>query len=141
MSRSRHEQILRQALEMAVAPQPRGAAWDSFTADVVGSFPNFVVTSRSELYDAVVDLDEGMSNLEIDISAFGCADDRAVAEWHLQGDHTGQLSLGEGEVIQATGRHLELSGVTVAEFRGGRICAFRNYFDDATVLEQLLLPR
>jgi ketosteroid isomerase-like protein len=32
---------------------------------------------------------------------------------------------------------ITINGVTVAEFRGDRICSFRQYWDEFAVLEQL----
>ena len=41
--------------------------------------------------------------------------------------------------LEPTGRTIVLAGATFAEFRDDQICAFRNYFDDAALLEQILL--
>jgi predicted ester cyclase len=53
-------------------------------------------------------------------------------------DHTGPLFIDDDVVIEPTGRRLHLSGATVAEFDGDRICAFRSYFDDLALVEQAL---
>ncbi len=37
-----------------------------------------------------------------------------------------------------TGRELRSAAALVAEFTGDKISAFRNYFDDVTLLEQML---
>ena len=45
-------------------------------------------------------------------------------------------------MIEPTGRRFTLCGITIADFIGGRICAFREYWDEIGLLEQLeLLPR
>jgi limonene-1,2-epoxide hydrolase len=41
-------------------------------------------------------------------------------------------------VIDPNGRDILLGGAIVAEFDGDKISAFRNYFDDATLLVQML---
>jgi predicted ester cyclase len=46
--------------------------------------------------------------------------------------------LGEDAVLDATGRRVQLAGVTVADFRDGKIRSFRSYFDDVTLLEQMV---
>jgi ketosteroid isomerase-like protein len=48
-----------------------------------------------------------------------------------------ELVLGEDAVLQATGRHVQLPGVTVADFREGKIRSFRTYFDDLSLIEQI----
>ncbi len=63
---------------------------------------------------------------------------KAFAEWLVEADHTGPLELGENATIEATGRHVQLAGATVADFRDGKIRSFRTYFDDISLLEQLV---
>ena len=41
-------------------------------------------------------------------------------------------------VIEPNGHDILLGAAMVAEFTGDRISAFRNYFDDATLMEQML---
>jgi ketosteroid isomerase-like protein len=59
-------------------------------------------------------------------------------EWVLDADHTGPLVLSDDAVLDATGRHVELAGVTVADFRDGKIRSFRTYFDDLSLVEQII---
>jgi ketosteroid isomerase-like protein len=47
----------------------------------------------------------------------------------------------EEVVIEPTGGRFTLRGVTIADFEGDRIRAFRQYWDEVSLLEQLqLLP-
>ena len=62
----------------------------------------------------------------------------AFAEWLIEADHTGPLALGEDAELEATGRHVQLAGVTVADFRDGKIRSFRTYFDDVSLIEQIV---
>jgi ketosteroid isomerase-like protein len=48
------------------------------------------------------------------------------------------LVLGEGAVVDATGRRVRLAGVTVADFRGDKIRSYRTYFDDLSLIEQIV---
>ena len=41
-------------------------------------------------------------------------------------------------MIEPNGHDILLGAAMVAEFSGDRISTFRNYFDDATLLEQML---
>jgi len=42
--------------------------------------------------------------------------------------------------LKAPGGNWCWRGATIAELRAGKICSFRNYFDDAALLEQLFVP-
>lgn len=63
---------------------------------------------------------------------------KAFAEWRIEADHTGPMVLGEDAVLEPTGRHVHMAGVTVADFRGEKIRSFRTYFDDVSLIEQLV---
>ena len=63
---------------------------------------------------------------------------KAFAEWLIEADHTGTLVLNENAALDATGRHVQMAGVTVADFRDGKIRSYRTYFDDASLIEQLV---
>ena len=52
--------------------------------------------------------------------------------------HTGPLVLDEDAALEATGEHVQLAGVTVADFREGKIRSYRTYFDDLSLIEQLV---
>ena len=41
-------------------------------------------------------------------------------------------------VLDATGCHVKLPGVTVADFRDGKIRSYRTYFDDVSLIEQIV---
>jgi predicted ester cyclase len=46
----------------------------------------------------------------------------------------------DGEtVVEPNGQRIEIGAAIVAEFTADKISAFRNYFDDAALLEQLLI--
>ena len=62
---------------------------------------------------------------------------KAFAEWLVEADHTGPLELSEDTALEPTGRHVKLPGVTVADFREGKIRSFRTYFDDLSLIEQI----
>lgn len=72
------------------------------------------------------------------VQALDQVGDKAIAEWHVALDHTGRLAIDDDLVVEPTGRRLHISGATIAEFDGDRICAFRSYFDDLALVEQAL---
>ena len=63
---------------------------------------------------------------------------KAFAEWVIEADHTGPFILDEDVVVEATGRRVQLAGATVADFRDGKIRSFRTYFDDLSLIEQIV---
>ncbi len=63
---------------------------------------------------------------------------KAFAEWLVDADHTGPLVLSADTALAATGRHVQLPGVTVADFREGKIRSFLTYFDDLALIEQIV---
>jgi ketosteroid isomerase-like protein len=130
--------VLRRLLQAAVMSDSDSMA-ELVTDDVVAWSPNLSVTSRSELLAALEDRTDTLSGIELDVQALDEIGDKAIAEWHVSADHTGPLVIDDDLVIAPTGRRLHLSGATVAEFDGDRICAFRSYFDDLAIVEQALV--
>ena len=63
---------------------------------------------------------------------------KAIAEWVVEADHTGPYALDDDMQLEPTGNRVALAGVTVADFREGKIRSFRTYFDDLSLIEQLV---
>lgn len=108
-----------------------------FTDDVVGWSPYATVSGLTALADQSALREEAFSNVAVMIRGLDEVGNRAFAEWLIEADHTGPLILGADAVLEATGRHVQLPGVTVADFRAGKIRSFRTYFDDASLIEQI----
>ena len=78
------------------------------------------------------------SNVTLSLRGLDEVGNKAFAEWVVEADHTGPLVLDEDAVLEATGRHVQLAGATVADFRDGKIRSYRTYFDDVSLIEQLV---
>ena len=109
-----------------------------FTDDVVGWSPYAVVSGLAALADLSALREVAFSNVVIMFRGLDEVGNKAFAEWLVEADHTGPLVLAEDAVLDATGRHVQLAGVTVADFRGGKIRSFRTYFDDVSLIEQIV---
>ncbi len=136
MSESRKD-VLSKALEAEVG----GASVDLgtlFTDDVVGWSPYAVVSGLDALAGLAALREEAFSNVVIMFRGLDEVGNKAFAEWLIEADHTGPLVLGDEAVVQATGRHVRLPGVTVADFREGKIRSYRTYFDDLSMIEQVV---
>jgi len=135
MSESRKDVLLK-ALEAEVG----GASADLgtlFTDDVTGWSPYATVSGLKALADLSALREEAFSNVAIMIRGLDEVGNKAFAEWLIEADHTGPLVLGQDAVLEATGRHVQVAGVTVADFRAGKIRSFRTYFDDLSLIEQI----
>lgn len=138
-SGSVHGSALRGLLRATITGDS-AAIGDLVTDDVVGWSPNLLVRSIDELRRAVEQHDETFSDIDVDVRALDEIGDKAIVEWHLTADHTGPMYVDDDLFVRPTGRRLHLSGATIAEFDGDRICSFRSYFDDLALLEQALAP-
>jgi ketosteroid isomerase-like protein len=136
MSESRKDVLLK-ALEAEVG----GASVDLgnlFTDDVVGWSPYASVSGLPALAALAALREVAFSNVVILFRGLDEVGNKAYAEWLIEADHTGPLVLGEGAELEATGRRVQLAGVTVADFREGKIRSYRTYFDDISLIEQMV---
>ncbi len=136
MSGSRKDVLLR-ALEAEIG----GGSDDLsalFTDDVVGWSPYATVSGLSGLAELAALRDMAFSNVAVSFRGLDEVGNKAFAEWLIEADHTGPLVLGEDAALEATGRHVQLAGITVADFRDGKIRSYRTYFDDISLIEQLV---
>ena len=111
-----------------------------YTSDVQAWSPWLTAGSAEDLAAEFERRDGTFSDIELDVAPLDVGGDFACAEWTVTMTHSGALALPDGGVVEPTGAHVTLNGVTVAEFQGDRICAFRQYCDELTILEQLGLP-
>jgi hypothetical protein len=136
MSESRKDVLLK-----AIEAEIGGASVDPgtlFTDDVNGWSPITTVSGLTDLADLAAGHDTTFSNVVIMFRGLDEVGNRAFAEWLIEADHTGPMVLGEDAVLEATGRHIRMAGVTVADFRGQKIRSFRTYFDDVSLIEQMV---
>ena len=136
MSGSR-KQVLSDALKAEV-----GAASADlktlFTDDVTGWSPYVTLSGLAALADLAALRETAFSNVVITFRGIDEVGNKAFAEWLVEADHTGPLVLSADTALEATGRHVLLPGVTVADFREGKIRSYRTYFDDLSLIEQIV---
>jgi ketosteroid isomerase-like protein len=135
MSGSR-KQVLSDALEAEAGGAPADPG-TLFTEDVTGWSPYATVSGLAALADLSALREAAFSNVVITFRGLDEVGNKAFAEWLVEADHTGPLVLSEDAVLEATGRHVQLPGVTVADFREGKIRSYRTYFDDLSLIEQI----
>jgi ketosteroid isomerase-like protein len=137
MSATDRRQVLRRALEACILGQVESLP-DLFTADVSAWSPNLLVTSRDELAEAIAGREDAISDVTVQVDALDIFGNKGFAEYRLSGTFSGPLAFSEDTVIEPNGHELLLGAAIVAEFKGDKISAFRNYFDDASLIEQML---
>jgi hypothetical protein len=131
--------LLATAIRIAVSGEP-----DELTAalmpDAVGWSPAGTYTSRSS---AVALADRGLASLHVDTfevtTLVWCAP-LLLGEWHLETRHLDSMLIADDLLVEPSGRLITLAGAAVIEFCGDRISRSHVYFDDATLIEQVLLP-
>ncbi|MGO9502620.1 MAG: nuclear transport factor 2 family protein [Streptosporangiaceae bacterium] len=109
-----------------------------FTDDVVGWSPYVALSGLAALAELAALREAAFSNVVITFRGLDEVGNKAFAEWLVEADHTGPLVLSADTALEATGRHVQLPGVTVADFRDGKIRSFRTYFDDLSLIEQIV---
>ena len=131
-------EVLRRALEACIAGDV-DALPELFTADVSGWSPNMLVSSLDELSETVASREEALSDVTIDINSLDVFGNKGFVEYRLNAVFSGPFALDEDTVVEPTGGTILLGAALVAEFSGDKISAFRNYFDDASLLEQMVV--
>jgi len=136
MSESRKDVML-QALEAEVGSGSVDLA-TLFTEDVVGWSPYASVSGLAALAEISAFRELAFSNVVLMVRSLDEVGNKAYAEWIIEADHTGPLVLDPEVVLEATGRHVMLAGASVADFRDGKIRSYRTYFDDLSLIEQIV---
>ncbi|HEY3686780.1 MAG TPA: ester cyclase [Streptosporangiaceae bacterium] len=129
-------QVLRQALE-ATATGDTDAIRSLYADDLDGWSAGQRIRTRDELIAEAAARGAAFSGVRLHADPADLADGRVAAEWRLEARHTGELRLDDGFDVPPTGRAIDLRGALFAEVRDGRITAFRQYWDQAELLEQL----
>lgn len=107
---------------------------DLFTSDVCASVPT-TVWSAPGLAVEIEDRAGAFTDVTLHPNRWRALDDEVWLEWSASVVHVGPFAV-EGVVIQPTGRRVELSGITIAEFVGDRIGGFRQYWDCAALMDE-----
>jgi len=131
--------ILARALRARIAGD-RAAIDEIYTDDVHAWTPALSVTSLVELRSEFDRQDDAFSEFAAEIVPLDVGGEYACAEWTVTMTHSGPLAVAGG-AIEPTGTRVTLNGVTVAEFRGERICSLRQYWDELAVFDQLGMVR
>jgi ketosteroid isomerase-like protein len=128
--------ILVRALRASVSGDSE-AVKELYTDDVKAWAPALSASSAAELASEFERRDDAFSDIRLEVAPLDVGGDYACVEWSVTMTHAGPLTLPDGFVVDPTGLAVTINGATVAEFDGDRICSFRQYWDEFSVLEQL----
>ena len=109
--------------------------------DAVGWSPSGSFTGRDE---AVALTRQPVSSLAVDVfrvETLCWCDPVVFAGWSLQARQVNALLFNEDVLHEATGRTVELDGTTIARVDAGRVARTFTHFDDAELIEQVILGR
>ena len=109
--------------------------------DAVGWSPSGSFARRDE---AVKLTQQPASSLAVDVfrvEALCWSEPVVFAGWSLQARQVNALLFNEDVLVEATGRTVELDGTTVARIEGDRVARTFTHFDDADLIEQVILGR
>jgi ketosteroid isomerase-like protein len=115
----------------------RTAISEIYTDDVRAWTPALSVTSLSELLVEFDRQDDAFSDAALEVMPLDVGGEYACAEWSVTMTHTGRLEMAAGRIVEPTGTRITVHGVTVAEFRGARICSLRQHWDELAIIDQL----
>jgi len=132
--------ILRRAIETCIQPDDDAIArlGELFDDDVTVWSPNLFAVGLADLAEHLAFRENTFSDVDIQIDALDVFASKGFAEFRVTATFSGPFVIGEELVIEPNGHKLLLGAAAIADFEKGKIKALRAYFDDATLLEQML---
>jgi len=113
--------------ERAAGAVAESCRWESVAAETVHTGSQPIVNGLRQFATAFPDW-------HVEITALVASDDTVAVEWSSGGTLRGEF---RGE--KPNGRAFHRRGCAVARVEGGKIVAYRDYYDRATMLDQLRL--
>jgi hypothetical protein len=132
--------ILRRAIETCIQPDDDAIAklGELFHDEVTVWSPNLLAVGLADLAKNLEFRENAFSDVDIQIDGLDVFANKGFAEFRVAATFSGPFMIGKETVIEPRGQRLLLGAAAVAEFEGGKIKALRAYFDDSTLLEQML---
>ena len=132
--------ILRRAIETCIQPDDEAIAQlgELFCDDVTVWSPNLLAVGLADLTENLAFREQAFSDVDIQIDALDVFAKKGFAEFRVAATFSGPFVIGKEVAIEPNGQRLLLGAAAIADFSGGKIKALRAYFDDATLLEQML---
>jgi len=132
--------ILRRAIETCIRPDDDAIAklGELFHDNVTVWSPNLLAVGLADLAENLAFREMAFSDVDIQIDALHVFADKGFAEFRVTATFSGPFVIEKETVIEPDGHKLLLGAAAIADYEGGKIKAMRAYFDDATLLEQMV---
>ncbi len=132
--------VLRRAIETCISPDDGSltSLSELFADNVTVWSPNMLAIGLKDLAENLDAREDAFSNVAIQFDSLDIFGNRGLVEFRVAAKFSGPFVIGEGVVVEPNGRDLLLGAAAVADFEGDKISALRAYFDDASLLEQML---
>ena len=132
--------IMRRAIEACIQPDDDAIAklGELFHDDVTVWSPNMLAVGLADLTENLAFREMAFSDVDIQIDALHVFADKGFAEFRVTATFSGPFVIEKETVIEPNGHKLLLGAAAIADYEGGKIKAMRAYFDDATLLEQMV---
>ena len=132
--------VLRRAIEVFISPDDNAIKklGELFADDVTVWTPNMLALGVVDLAQNLIYRESAFSNVNIQFDTLDIFGSRGLAEFRVSATFSGPFVIEEAAVIEPNGKQLLLGAAAVADFAGNKIKAVRAYFDDASLLEQML---
>ena len=111
----------------------------ALAADAVGWSPSGAFTYRDQAVTLSLESVSSLVVEEFHIESLSWDDPVVSAEWRLVARQSEPLLIDEDILVEPTDRLVLLFGATIAEIRCDRVVVLHTYFDDAALIEQILL--
>ena len=111
----------------------------ALAADAVGWSPCGAFTCRDQAVTLSLESASSLVVEEFHIESLSWQEPLVSAEWRLVARQSEPLLIDEDILVEPTDRLVLLFGATIAEIRCDRVVVLHTYFDDAALIEQILL--
>jgi hypothetical protein len=140
MADNTREAVLRQAITTCIRPDQDAVAHlgSLFTDDATVWSPNMLAVGLTDLAENLAIREGAFSDVVIEIDSVVLFGNKGCVEFRVVATFSGPFVIDKEVVIEPNGNQLVLGAAAVADFEGDKIKAVRAYFDDATLLEQMV---
>ncbi len=125
-------------LQIAIVGEPETLR-DALTEDAHGWSPTFEFSSCAEAEAAFRERDRPLMVQQFRIDRMCWSANVVFAEWSLRASLRTPLLVADDILVEADDRDIALGGATVAVRCGALLSSVHTYFDDATLIEQVVL--
>jgi steroid delta-isomerase-like uncharacterized protein len=114
------------------------SGWASlFASDALYLGPSGRYDGRKVILAFFEEADKPFSEIRMETSRLIEEGGMVVAEWVWRATHTSAFAMSDGTEVPATGKTVELPGLSVFMVRNGEFASERDYFDHAAFISRL----